>query len=47
MAPNNISVVNVSSKMMIPKEILDTGTKYVTNEELIGPMRLINLINIT
>ena len=34
-------------RKIIPKEILDTGTKYVTNEELIGPMRLINLINIT
>ena len=31
---------------MMPSEMLDNGTKYVTYEALIGPMRFINLINI-
>ena len=32
---------------MIPREMLDRGTKQVTYEAFIGPMRLINFINIT
>ncbi len=31
----------------MPSEMLDTGTKYVTNEAFNEPIRLINLIKIT
>ena len=45
--PIIISIVNTSSKMSMPSEMLDTGTKYVTNEAFNEPIRLINLIKIT
>ena len=43
----NVLIKNSSSKNMIPSEMLDIGTRYVTNEAFIGPILLINLINNT
>ena len=37
----------ISSRKMMPREMLESGTKQVTYEALIGPMRFINFINIT
>ena len=45
--PTTISKVNVSSKMSIPKDMLDTGTKYVTKDAFNDPILLINLMKIT
>ena len=39
--------MNVSSKINMPKDILDTGTKYVTKDAFNEPILLINLMKIT
>ena len=36
-----------SSRKMMPSEMLDSGTKYVTYEAFIGPIRLIRPIKMT
>ena len=43
----NVLIKNSSSKNMIPSEMLDIGTRYVTNEAFIGPILLISLMNNT